>query len=84
MPRTRAWTARDLKTLAEFVPLDEQPPGAPAPGHPNAPRKSPVQIMEDMSWEEFSAINVRAPELPGVTADMGEVRVYPFAAPSPT
>jgi penicillin-binding protein 2 len=30
-----------------------------------------------MSWEQFSAINVRAPELPGVTADMGEVRVYP-------
>jgi penicillin-binding protein 2 len=34
-------------------------------------------VMEDMSWEQFSAINVRAPELPGVTADMGEVRVYP-------
>jgi penicillin-binding protein 2 len=34
--------------------------------------------MEDMSWEEFSRINVRAPELAGVTADMGEVRVYPY------
>jgi penicillin-binding protein 2 len=34
--------------------------------------------MEDMSWEQFSAINIRAPELPGVTADMGEVRVYPY------
>jgi penicillin-binding protein 2 len=34
--------------------------------------------MEDMSWEEFSRINIRAPELPGVTADMGEVRVYPY------
>jgi penicillin-binding protein 2 len=33
--------------------------------------------MEDMSWEQFSAINVRAPELPGVTVDEGEVRVYP-------
>jgi penicillin-binding protein 2 len=43
-----------------------------------APKKSPVSVMEDLSWEEFSRINVRAPELPGVTADMGEVRVYPF------
>jgi penicillin-binding protein 2 len=34
--------------------------------------------MEDMTWEEFSRVNIRAPELPGVTADMGEVRVYPF------
>jgi len=43
-----------------------------------APKKSPISVMEDLSWEEFSRINVRAPELPGVTADMGEVRVYPF------
>ena len=43
-----------------------------------APKKAPVQVMEDMSWEEFSRINVRAPELAGVTADMGEVRVYPY------
>jgi penicillin-binding protein 2 len=34
--------------------------------------------MEDMTWEEFSRVNIRAPELPSVTADMGEVRVYPF------
>jgi penicillin-binding protein 2 len=33
--------------------------------------------MEDMSWEQFSAINLRTPELPGVSAEMGEVRVYP-------
>ncbi|HET6970759.1 MAG TPA: penicillin-binding protein 2, partial [Phenylobacterium sp.] len=39
--------------------------------------RSPVQVMEDMTWEQFSALNVRAAELPGVTADMGEVRVYP-------
>ena len=45
-----------------------------------APRKAPVALVEDMSWEEFSRVNVRAPELPGVTADMGEVRVYPFSA----
>ena len=42
-------------------------------------RKAPVTLMEDMSWDQFSAVNARAPELPGVTADMGEVRVYPFS-----
>jgi penicillin-binding protein 2 len=44
----------------------------------NAPRKAPVVVMEDMTWEEFSRINIRAPELPNISADMGEVRVYPF------
>jgi penicillin-binding protein 2 len=44
----------------------------------NSPRFVPVAIANDLTWDEFSRINVRAPELPGVTADMGEARVYPF------
>ena len=67
-----------LKTLADFVPLDDSRQARLYREISNAPRKAPVQIMEDMSWEQFSAINIRAPELPGVTADMGEVRVYPY------
>src|ERR1700744_4724638 len=70
--------ASTLKTLAEFVPMDDGRQARLLREISNAPRKSPVQIMEDMSWEQFSAINIRAPELPGVTADMGEVRGYPY------
>jgi penicillin-binding protein 2 len=71
-------TATTLKTLAEFIPLDEERQLRLTKTILSAPKRSPVQIMEDMSWEQFSAINIRAPELPGVTADMGEVRVYPY------
>ncbi len=42
------------------------------------PRFVPVSVADDLTWEEFSRINVRLPELPGVQADMGEARVYPF------
>ena len=66
-----------LKTLASFVPLDAGRQARLTKDLIRAPKRSPVSVMEDMSWEQFSAINVRAPELPGVTADMGEVRVYP-------
>jgi penicillin-binding protein 2 len=66
-----------LKTLAAFVPLDDERQKRLAKEIERAPRRVPVSVMEDMSWEQFSAINVRAPELHGVTADMGEVRVYP-------
>jgi penicillin-binding protein 2 len=38
----------------------------------------PVAVADDMTWEEFARINVRAPELPGLQATMGEARVYPF------
>ncbi|MBX3483234.1 penicillin-binding protein 2 [Phenylobacterium sp.] len=84
-PNFRLMVARDkgmdpeatLHTLAEYVPLDETRQRRLLKDINSAPKRAPVQVMEDMSWEQFSAINVRAPELPGVTADMGEVRVYP-------
>ncbi len=43
-----------------------------------AGRYVPVVVAEDLSWDEFARVNARLPELPGVTPDMGEVRVYNF------
>jgi penicillin-binding protein 2 len=84
-PNFRLMVARDkgidvpgtLKTLADFVPLDDGRQVRLTKEINAAPKRAPVEVMEDMSWEQFSAINLRTPELPGVTADMGEVRVYP-------
>jgi len=70
-------TPSTLKTLATFVPLDDDRQTRLLREFSRTPRRVPVAVMEDMTWDQFSAINVRAPELPGVTADMGEVRVYP-------
>ena len=85
-PDFRLLAARDEHTdiqdlverLSALVPLDEPKRARLAADLATAPRRAPVTVMEDMTWEEFSRINVRAPELPGVTADMGELRVYPF------
>ncbi|HEY8572568.1 penicillin-binding protein 2 [Phenylobacterium sp.] len=84
-PNFRLLVARDkdmdpestLKILANFVPLDDARQKRLVRDIKNAPKRSPVSVMEDMSWEQFSAINVRAPELKGVEADMAEVRFYP-------
>ncbi|MEW5687879.1 MAG: penicillin-binding protein 2 [Pseudomonadota bacterium] len=84
-PNFRLMVARDkdvdpeatIKTLANYVPLDDTRQRRLLRDINSAPKRAPVSVMEDMSWEQFSAISVRSPELPGVTADMGEVRVYP-------
>jgi penicillin-binding protein 2 len=84
-PNFRLLVARDkgldteetLKVLANFVPLDESRQRRLLRDINSSPKRTPVSVAEDMSWEQFSAISVRTPELPGVTADMGEVRVYP-------
>ncbi len=45
----------------------------------DTPHAQPVAIATDLTWDEFSRVNVRTPELPGVTAEMGEARFYPYA-----
>lgn len=42
-----------------------------------APRFVPVPVKNDLSWEEFSTVNLYANELPGVMVDMNEARFYP-------
>src|SRR5580658_7965933 len=39
----------------------------------------PVPVAENLSWEEFSRINMHLPYLAGVQPDVGETRDYPFS-----
>jgi len=87
-PDFRLYVSRDENTnidqlldrLQKLVPLDLDHRNRVLQDLIDAPRRAPVTVMEDLTWEEFSRINVRTPELPGVTADMGDIRVYPFSA----
>lgn len=38
----------------------------------------PVLVENHLSWEDFSALNIRAPEIPGVVPKVGEGRAYPY------
>jgi penicillin-binding protein 2 len=39
----------------------------------------PVPVAENLSWEEYSRINLHLPYLPGVEPGVGETRDYPFS-----
>lgn len=43
-----------------------------------SPRFVPVPVASDLDWEQFARVNLYASEIPGVTAEMNEARVYPF------
>ncbi|MDP6564977.1 MAG: penicillin-binding protein 2 [Alphaproteobacteria bacterium] len=40
----------------------------------------PVNVAENLTWEQFAQINVLLPDLPGVQPDVGEGRHYPTGA----
>ena len=40
----------------------------------------PVTVRENLSWREVSSVEVNAPDLPGVSIEVGRTRRYPFGA----
>ncbi|MCC6920009.1 MAG: penicillin-binding protein 2 [Alphaproteobacteria bacterium] len=41
---------------------------------------SAVTVAENLNWNVFAEINLALPEMPGVVADVGQVRTYPFGS----
>ncbi|MEY4250320.1 MAG: hypothetical protein RJA87_1953 [Pseudomonadota bacterium] len=66
-----------LDALTQLIPITPERRRQLLREISRSPKLVPVAVAEDLTWEEFSRVNVRTPELPGVTADMGEARVYP-------
>ena len=42
-------------------------------------RYAPLQIKENLTWDEVAAVEVHLPDLPGLAIDTGEARSYPFS-----
>lgn len=40
----------------------------------------PITVRENLSWEEVSRVEVNAPDLPGISIEVGLSRFYPYAA----
>ncbi|MDR3536989.1 MAG: penicillin-binding protein 2 [Acetobacteraceae bacterium] len=38
----------------------------------------PVMVREFLTWDDMAAIEVAAPDLPGILVDVGTTRMYPF------
>ncbi len=67
-----------LDKVAALIPLSDTRKASLLKEISNTPKSRPVSLANDLSWDEFARVNVRAPDLLGVAADMGEARVYPF------
>jgi penicillin-binding protein 2 len=70
--------ALSLDKIGEILPITDDKKRQLAREVQNTPKATPVFVANGLSWDEFSRVNVRAPELPGISAEMGEARFYPF------
>jgi penicillin-binding protein 2 len=68
-----------LETFSRIVPLSEAERARIERDVRRRRRFVPVLVREFLSWEEMAAIELNAPDLPGISVDVGSARVFPEA-----
>ncbi len=69
-----------LKNLGAFVPLDERDLRRITRDIKNNRKFNPLTIADNLTWDQAAAIELRLPDMEGVSIDVGEIRHYPFGA----
>ena len=67
-----------LARVAQILGLDSEWARRAAIRVRGGSRYEAQPVREGLNWDEFNAINVRLPELPGVVAMSADVRRYPY------
>lgn len=68
---------RVIASLVELLSLPEDEVARIRADLEEAAGYQPVQVADGLEWEQFAAVNVRLPELPGVAPLQGYSRYYP-------
>ena len=69
---------RTLEDLSQLVPIDESEITRIINAALSKKEFVPITILENLTWEEFSRINVNSVNLPGIVPDVGDIRNYPL------
>lgn len=67
-----------LDTFSRIVRLDDRDRARIDRDVRRNRRFIPVMVRDFLSWDEMAAIEVNAPDLPGIVVDVGQIRQYPF------
>lgn len=71
---------KTVATLAELLALDPEAIARINKELEQASSFQPVQVATGLDWENFAAVSVRLPDLPGVSPRQGFSRFYPTGA----
>lgn len=67
-----------LSALSEIIPVSEADRRRVLRELKRRRSFVPVAVRENLSWHEVSRIEINAPDLPGISIDMGQTRYYPW------
>ena len=70
---------QSLRDLQKYIAIDESSIQKILKQSKKMERYAPLQIKENLTWDEVAAVEVHLPDLPGLAIDTGEARSYPFS-----
>ncbi|MCB1555913.1 MAG: penicillin-binding protein 2 [Alphaproteobacteria bacterium] len=74
----------DLETallkLSTLIPLSDKDIQTALKRAKNTAAFVPIEIRENLAWEDVARIEVNLPDLPGIAIDVGEIRNYPLSS----
>ena len=79
VPERTGGVEEAIDRLSAHVPISEADRERLMRAIARAPGYRSIIVADDLDWESFARINLHAPDLRGITPDVGEVRAYPHA-----
>ncbi len=79
VPEDARDSEKSLRSLQELIGIDEKVIQKVLRKISKTAKFVPVEIIDDLSWENVAKIEVNLPDLPGISIGVGEVRHYPYA-----
>ncbi|HVO00769.1 MAG TPA: penicillin-binding protein 2 [Candidatus Cybelea sp.] len=71
--------ARTLDDFSALVPLSERERAKIMKELSRVRAFTPIPVKEDLDWDQVSAVELNLPDLPGISIEVDQKRVYPFA-----
>jgi len=68
-----------LQKLARHINLDQNQIDKVLKQAKRSASFAPLEVTDDLSWDDVAKIEVNAPDLPGMSINVGEIRTYPLA-----
>ena len=78
VPEQAGDIAQSLQTLREHIAIDDNTIAKTLKKAKRASAYMPVEISNNLQWEDVARVEVNITDLPGIQTESGERRVYPY------
>lgn len=69
---------KSLRALQNFLTISEGEVQDVLKRAKRTPKFMPLEIKDDLSWDDVARVEVNLPDLSGISIDVGKIRSYPF------